>query len=401
MLRHEPVPVLMRMRTILKLPAFPLFLALLFLAQLCAPAASALPPLPADVTMNKDAGRGGVLFVTLRLEDGEELPFLVDTGATATMLDQSLEPKLGKRLGTGISNGWDGKGKAGLFAAPKLFLGHTKLLTGDKVWTTDLHHRSGILGMDCLQHYCLQFDFKAGKLRFLDPHKLNPARLGHAWPLIVERNLPFVQSAGLLGGSNTNLLIDMGCRIDGLAEKTAINGLAVYLPACVWDGVTFSNVVIAGVAHANVIGIRFFARHLVTLDFPNRTMYLKQVSSGPLADRRSMKFGNSEVEAPVQFLETLRRNSRLPGASRDAAEPVYLEAYSNFHPQPLDSQSPAYIKAYFNSVHQTVTFSLQNETDRSIRHYTIFHVTPDAPWELTKAWRTTPDGKTVEEFRVP
>jgi hypothetical protein len=97
----------------------------------------------------------------------------------------------------------------------------------------------------------------------------------------------------------------------------------------------------------------------------------------------------------------LRSNGRLPGASRDAAEPVYLEAYSNFHPQPLDSQSPAYIKAYFNSVHQTVTFSLQNETDRSIRHYTIFHVTPDAPWELTKAWRTTPDGKTVEEFRVP
>jgi len=35
--------------------------------------------LPADATMNKDAGRGNLLFVTLRLESGEELPFFLDT----------------------------------------------------------------------------------------------------------------------------------------------------------------------------------------------------------------------------------------------------------------------------------------------------------------------------------
>ncbi len=57
--------------------------------------------LPADVSMNKEAGRGNWLFVTLRLESGEELPFFVDTGMTLTLLDKSLEPKLGKRLGTG------------------------------------------------------------------------------------------------------------------------------------------------------------------------------------------------------------------------------------------------------------------------------------------------------------
>jgi len=38
------------------------------------------PLLPADVTLNKDVARGNVLFVTLRLENGEELPFIVDTG---------------------------------------------------------------------------------------------------------------------------------------------------------------------------------------------------------------------------------------------------------------------------------------------------------------------------------
>ena len=50
--------------------------------------------------MNKDAGRGGHLVVTLRLQSGEELPFLVDTGSPMTVLDKSLEPQLGKCLGT-------------------------------------------------------------------------------------------------------------------------------------------------------------------------------------------------------------------------------------------------------------------------------------------------------------
>lgn len=378
---------------------FAIFLGLIF-GPLCAPAASVRPSLPPDAAMNRDAGRGSTLLITLRLEDGEELPFLVDTGATGTVLDKSLEPKLGKRVATNVMNNWEGRETVDVFTAPKLYLGRTQLLTGDRVWTTDLKHRSGVLGMDCLQHYCLQFDFKAGRLRFLDPGKLDPARLGRVWPLTIRHNLPFIQRSGLLGGSNTNLLLDMGCRIDGLTGKSAINGLAVFLPGCTWDGMTCSNLAIAAVDHANVIGIRFFARSLVTLDFPDRKMYLKQLSPGPLADRHSMKFGNDEVEAPLQFLETLRSDGRLPAAPKDAVEPIYLEAYSNFPSHPEDSRNPDYVKEYFNSQHQTVTFSLQNEADGSIRHYTIYRVTPDNPWELTKAWRTGPDGKTVEELLV-
>jgi hypothetical protein len=56
--------------------------------------------LPADVTTVKDAGRGNWLIVTLRLENGEKLPFMVDTGCPITGLDKSLEPKLGTCLGT-------------------------------------------------------------------------------------------------------------------------------------------------------------------------------------------------------------------------------------------------------------------------------------------------------------
>src|SRR5512147_1069796 len=84
-------------------PSVGIFLSFLFLCS-CAttPESSSISPatvLPADVTLNEDAGRGGWIIVMLRLESGEELPFIVDTGASGTLLDKSLEPKLGKRSG--------------------------------------------------------------------------------------------------------------------------------------------------------------------------------------------------------------------------------------------------------------------------------------------------------------
>src|SRR5580658_8439889 len=93
-----------------------------FVLLLCARALCSA--LPADIVMNPEAGRGGQLNITIRLADGQQLPVLVDTGANATVLDKSLEPKLGKRLGKGLASGWGAKGTADLYAAPKLYLGN-------------------------------------------------------------------------------------------------------------------------------------------------------------------------------------------------------------------------------------------------------------------------------------
>src|ERR1035441_3927287 len=75
------------------------FTCLLFLCS-CATENSIHPQLPATVAMNNEAGRSQLIFVTLQLEDGQELPCEVDTGCFITILDQSLEPKLGKRCDT-------------------------------------------------------------------------------------------------------------------------------------------------------------------------------------------------------------------------------------------------------------------------------------------------------------
>jgi hypothetical protein len=254
--------------------------------------------LPADVTMNKDAGRGGFLFVTLRLDDGEELPFIVDTGSPGSLISKSLEPKLGKRLGTWTLSKY-GNQTSDRYMAPRLYLGNTLLMSGTNISTFDFTHLSslsghlimGVLGVDCLRHYCIQLDFEAGTLRFLDSNKVDAARLGKAFPIIFSsidpkessdwHPYPVINHSSLSGGTRTKLLIDTGCNIDGLVPKDTTKRQATRLSELIWDGETYTNIHV-GLEPVNALGLRFLARHLVTLDFPNRTMYLKKTSNGPL-----------------------------------------------------------------------------------------------------------------------
>ena len=163
--------------------------------------------LPAEITMNKDAGRSQKLYVPLRLENGKELLFAVDTGSTATTLDKSLEPMLERYHLGGTKNvnftWWRTNLDTGLYEAPKLYSGNTQLLTGDVIYTADLSQMVdppavGILGMDCLRHYCLQLDFAAGKIRFCDPEQMKGKDLGEKYPLTFFNGTPLIH-ANLFG----------------------------------------------------------------------------------------------------------------------------------------------------------------------------------------------------------
>jgi hypothetical protein len=50
----------------------------------------------------------------------------------------------------------------------------------------------------------------------------------------------------------------------------------------VWENGTYTNLIVGVEEQANLLGLRFLARHLVTLDFPNKRLYLKQTRAGPL-----------------------------------------------------------------------------------------------------------------------
>jgi hypothetical protein len=283
--------------------------------------AGAVPPqLPADVTMNKGAGSGTWLIVKLQVGE-EDLPFMVDTGSPITLFDQSLEPKLGQRLGDAtFSSPSGGNHESGIYLAPKLYLGGAQLATDTYVVSYPFHslsarshqHVMGVLGMDCLHHYCVQLDFQKGKIRFLGFTPTNTAELGKAFPIMLSTehqnfegilraahqndSCPFLAHTGLVAGTSTNLGIDTGDNVDGAVEKNAIRGhyptriarfffrvRALRLKECIWDGENYTQLRVNAGKDANRLGLRFLARHLVTFDFPKSTLYLKKTNAGPLS----------------------------------------------------------------------------------------------------------------------
>ena len=133
-------------------------------------------------------------MVTVQLKNGQELPFVLDTGASFTVFDESLKRKLGKPLGIAVGNSMDGETTFTFYTAPKLYLGGAPLMktsTAIATWDVDKRlsslesrHVLGILGIDVLEHYCIQLDFAAGKMRFLDDQHADKSSWGKAFPIV-------------------------------------------------------------------------------------------------------------------------------------------------------------------------------------------------------------------------
>lgn len=386
--------------------AFGTILSLLFLCS-CATrhhpsAIVAVTELPADVTLNKEVARGSRLIVTVRLENGEELPFDVDTGSPMTLFDKSLEPELGQCLGTVTLLNFGTKTVGGVYKAPKLYLGGTPLMmNGNAIVTSDFQPLSanagrpikGVLGMDVLENYCIQLDFEGAKMRFLNPDHLKDANLGKPFPIsfssegqsMSDATRPYIHHGCLIGGEGTNLLIDTGYAADGalesglfrreimehgLREGDAVHGRngRVWFAECVWNGEIYTNLLVG--EGGNLIGLRFLSRHLVTLDFPSRTLYLKQTSIGPLT--------NAKIDAAEAFLHNLKENGQLPGWPTNDKGTIYGEALPGFE-----------------------QFDGRKYGDPSTYHYQVARTSDGSTWKLQKAWRTDQDDNMVEEFPVP
>jgi hypothetical protein len=248
--------------------------------------------------------------VTLRLGSGEQLLAMVDTGSRHTILDESLNAKLGKSLGTaGVFYPGIKTARAGIYRG-ELYLGDVQLVTGGHVLTAE---RGGvaILAMDCLQHYCIQLDFAAGKIRFLDPDNLRTEDLGHSFRISISPWTGYVSLRGdFMGLKGVKWLLDTGaCGVDGLlnpklfkqallqqrvsAAPMDLNGAATrgaIFSEGAFSSESYTNLVFGEVRSdiwpkaPNVLGLRFLARHLVTFNFPKRVMYLRRRSVGELGD---------------------------------------------------------------------------------------------------------------------
>jgi len=367
--------------------------------------------------MNKEAGRGGLLMVTVRLADGEKLPLVVDTGSPVTAFDKSLEPRLGKRLDTGTLWNFGVEQNVGVYALPKLYLGNVPLQMGcsnvvtfdrqklaDHGWPSSMGFM-GFLGMDVLHNYCLQLDFAAGKIRFLDDERADKKKWGEPFPLTDIGDGCFSINENLAAVKGVGSVIDTGCDSSGwlrpemLQQWTNRNSSAdgkIHSPdgtlgAEIYHDLDFRDLDAKSLAtddshiKFNGIGLRLLAENLVTLDFPNRTMYLKRTSKWPLVNKAMMAKTMTVAKSALKFLIQLNKKNQLPGASKNDKGKT-----TDVH---FDHDDSPYL--------DSVTWYLWKNDDASIYHYTVIRTSKRGAWKLRKAWRTDDSGKMLQEYAVP
>ena len=263
------------------------------------------PKLPPAVVMNPGAEKGNHIFVKVRVGHGDELPFILDTGASISAFDDSIEPQLGARVHTISIWRWGGQRDSGVYAAPHFYLGGTRLVSGPMVTTCDFKKISGdigrpvlgLIGMDVLGHYCVQLDFAAGKVRFLDADHADKSKWGRAVPLVnigdgclaVRENLAGVPGVGSLidtGDNGVGWLVPEIYRQWTNQIRSPAEG-EVSSPHGVLAGEKYKTVKLrsldmnelaSGDLHMqfNGVGLHALSRYVVTFDFPNRTMYLRK-----------------------------------------------------------------------------------------------------------------------------
>jgi hypothetical protein len=234
----------------------------------------------------------------------------------------------------------------------------------------------GFLGMDCMRHYCVQFDFEAGEVRFLEPDALKPSELGKAFPLTFTREgCPLLPKGSLLGQEVA--LIDTGFDGDGALRpklfRRAIREQSAQpngekhqrLSKCVWEGNGYTDLSVAEAE--NTLGLGFLARHLVTFDFPRRIVYLKCTTSGPLYDNHTQG-----------LLSQLKENAQLPGFSKGD----HGQFQCQIRPRSLALDG-------------------RKTGDSSLYHYQFTRGSMDDSWVLHHAWRADQNGRMVEEYPTP
>jgi len=282
------------------------------------------------------------------------------------------------------------------------------LLTGSNVATFNFkaiaaqtgHGVMGVLGMDVLRHYCIQLDFTADRMRFLDDEHADKKNWGKAFPLHKTYWMPLVDE-NLVGVKGTGSLVDTGFNGDGwLTPKlhrqwtnhaqSPTNGEA-RSPDGVLGGEVYSYVDLDEISEQavpktetntplNGIGLEILAQNIVTFDFPKDVMYFKRTSEIPLPPKALQAAINSMGKTGFDFLHRLSEKGRLPGFSKSE----HWSVKATFRIYPPTSE----------------TVDVLKKGDSAIYHYELIRASEKGPWRLQKAWRIDRDGRNFE-YPVP
>ena len=253
---------------------------------------------------------------------GTHTLFDVDTGATFSLFDDSLQKLLKAHVATQTVDTDNGTIALEIYEPPPVQLGQSVLQMDGPIGCMELsmlrevHGRDsrGVLGMDCLKHYVMQCDFDAGKLTIWNSSKQPESDWGTAVPLFDrDDEVPNGLFVSIVVDRNPMLfLLDtdsdhIGLKSDviqSLRRNGQLGTIANHGRARTIGGeqTELKDYVVRTLAlgpfqHRNLhcteskhnsISLSYLSRYRATFDFPRRTMYLNKGRRYDAADHEGM-----------------------------------------------------------------------------------------------------------------
>lgn len=295
---------------------------------------------PAVVAEFDIAKEGQLILLPVRFE-GKTYQFMLDTGSTWCVFDESFRARMGKPVRTQVVATAGKDRKFHFCAAPEAFLGPLNLKESKLVVCLDMKmlrqvtglEIRGIVGMNAIREYVLQIDFDRGKLALLKPDYRNHPEWGHAVPIRFNKlGMPIV-TARMPASIKADFIVDTGSNGSGSLTKPLFDYIVEEknLKTAEWLGETaagtlrksearIANVTVGQFTCKNLIiaegnfhtlGLGWLRWFRVTFDFHNGKMYLKK---GDQFDRPD--------ETDMSGLHVLRIDGKTVVHSLDKAYPA-------------------------------------------------------------------------------
>jgi len=275
---------------------------------------------------------------------GDTLLFLLDTGASICVFDRSLQSWLGTPLGRDYAFTPGGMQAVELFRPPQATVGGRRLDPDEPVMCADLLMLQvglgadvrGILGMSFLEDMALELDADAHRVRLLRSPTAESE--GKGWPMRLDLDPHGAPTVTFVVGDTTKWTptLDTGCGFTGiieyrLCEELLDSGVLREIGSTEQWSLSRSDparlVVLDSLAvgpfverdlnlvrsESSALGLPFLLDYKVTMDFPERTLYLERSHTGQTAAS-----GNPAGLAMV------RRNGELVVASVAPDSPAEL-----------------------------------------------------------------------------
>jgi hypothetical protein len=252
----------------------------------------------------KVAKDGDMVLLPVEIQ-GKRYKFVLDTGSSNTVYDTSFRSLLGKPIKSEKASTVGQEISVSIFRSPKAKLGKLSLPKDSEVVCADIRNLGevsgdqvdGLLGMDFLRQQIFRIDFDKGEVTFLRsigpfPGQRVPVKFHWNYPLVmaetprVRGQIPFLVDTACDIGSG-RLEADLfshldrlgGVNIDGVCRTLGLSGEQCnrfgWIESLSLEGFQHKKLLFTE-GRINVLGIDYWARYVVTFDFPHRAIYLKK-----------------------------------------------------------------------------------------------------------------------------